>query len=185
MSKEKTFKIIGIDPGSTTAGIATLEINKNFDIISIKTECIDAAKVKTTFSRNNNLEYRLKYMSDRLNILLSGDDIEAISIEMPFANPRRMGAVIPLARLLGIIMNISLSYSPYRLIHKISPSEVKNSVGAKGNADKDGVLEAILKIDEITNHIDLNMITEHEVDAIGVAKSLLDKMKHCYIISIL
>lgn len=179
-----TFKVIGIDPGSSTTGIAVVDIDKDFNIVSINTECLDASKEKTVFKRNHNLEYRLSYMSDKLDIIL-GADVVAISIEMPFINPRRMGSVIPLARLLGIIMNISLKYSPYRLIHKISPSEVKNAIGAKGNADKDAVLDAILSYKEVSDVIDCNSITEHEVDAIAVAIGLIKKMKVCYLLPIM
>jgi len=182
---EDKIRLMGIDPGTSTLGVAILELDNQFNITSIITRCIDASKQKTIFRENANLEYRISVIGNEIEHDLNKYNPIGMAIELPFINPRRISSIIPLARLLGVLMDKSINNNPHRMIYKKSPSEVKNAVGAKGGADKDAVLEAILKIDEISDKIDLESMTDHEVDAIAVTYGFLKSLRACYVLPIL
>jgi hypothetical protein len=54
-----------------------------------------------------------------------------------------------------------------------SPKEAKEKVGAGGLKEKEDVVNALLKIDEITKNVDISILTFDEVDAILLAYSQL------------
>ena len=177
--------LLGIDPGTSTLGLAIFHLNTELEIVKIETRCINTTKEKTKFRENANLEYRIAVIGHEIEAALTTYRPVGMAIEMPFINPRRIGSVIPLARLLGVLMDRSIQSNPYRMIYKKSPSEVKNAVGARGGADKDAVLAAVQNIKEISDLIKLEDLTDHEVDAIAINYGFLKSLRACYILPIL
>jgi len=182
---EANITLLGIDPGTSTLGLSIFHLNSDLEIERIDTECINTAREKTVFRENANLEYRIAVIGKEIERVLVTHNPVGMAIEMPFINPRRIGSVIPLARLLGVLMDRSIQTNPYRMIYKKSPSEVKNAVGAKGGADKDAVLLAVQQIDEIDRLIELDKLTDHEIDAIAINYGFLKSLRACYILPIL
>lgn len=164
--------ILSIDPGTIHLGITIFKLDKDLNIENLKT-------IELLLKEDNknitmpNLSYRVHKFSKEFRELLKEYHPNTVAFETPFINFRRPASVIPLAMIMGLITTIALDYDPYIYIHKISPSEVKNAIGAKGNSDKDGVLKAIKKNKEISKHINLDNISDHEVDSIAVGYGFL------------
>jgi len=166
-----TFNIIGIDPSTTHIGVSILTIDEySLKIVNIVTEHIFIKEYAIPNEHNNALIYKMRVLQDRIEEILRKYRPMAVAIEQPFINMRfRPTAVIPLARALQVLENNLYMYNPYMLIARPSPGEVKNALGAKGGTGKEPVLEAILSSKEITKYISPNDITDHEIDATGVA----------------
>lgn len=172
------MNLIGIDPGSNTYGVAVYKVDDNFNIISIKSYVINCTHMEGT-SKVSKLARKLKFIRQTLRkIIDEAGDLIALSLESPFIYNSRPAAVIPLAAIKGITEELVLYENPNVLLRAISPSEVKKSAGVKGNdSDKVLVLDALTKINEVDNNIDLDSKTDHEWDAIAVGYELLNYIR--------
>ena len=170
------FTILGLDPGSNYIGVSVFHIDSyTLELNQITTQTINVSNIESPIDFNHHIGYKLLDMSNYLTYLLNIYNPVAVAIENPFMFSKRPGAVIPLAKSLGILEDTILRFNPYILIKRISPSEVKNTLGAKGNANKDAVLEALYK-HHIASLVDFNSISEHEVDACGITLSLYNQI---------
>ena len=167
--------IVGIDPGSKTLGVCLLYFN-------VVTMQITKVVPSTYVSDNLPSEPMLAILhSDRvsrvkaheenlLNIFLENNPI-AISTEAPFYNPRMPGAYGVLVEVICTIRNAVIRFSDTMPLYQVDPSSVKKAIGAKGNADKDGVRDCIKNIPEIISNLNnpLDKLDEHSIDATAVA----------------
>lgn len=167
--------IVGIDPGSETLGVCvlyfnvvTLAINRISAMTFIGSKLpadpmlsiLHGDRTSRVKAHENNL---LKILNDNLPI--------AVSTESPFYNPRMPGAYGALVEVTCGIRNAVIGYSDVKPLYRVDPSSVKQAIGAKGNADKEGVRGYISKISEIVNNLDrpLSELDEHSIDATAVA----------------
>ena len=178
------FSLIGIDPGANTIGVSIMIIDKYTLLpVEIITETIDVSKVESITENNYAVNYKLDLLYHRLLELFNRYNPIAVSIENPFLNTRFPGAVVPLGKSLGVIEMACTDFNPYMLVRRISPSEGKNAIGAKGNADKEVMYNALIN-HEISQYINFNTITEHEVDATAFVVDLhreLIKAPHLFL----
>ena len=175
----KTIRIIGCDPGTTYTGVAILELRlPDLEIVSIKTHLIDMYGITNPLMLNTDLQSRLNYLYGKFNMLLNYVNPFSVSIESPFINRFRPQAVVPLSQSLMALELAAMHHNPYLMITKYPPSTIKNAVGAKGGADKIGVLDALWKVEEVSKLINLNNITEHEVDGIAIAYTNLRLLRN-------
>ena len=164
-----SFNIVGVDPGSNYVGVSVLNINSStFQINSIASETINLSKIKSRTEPNYDITYKMDNLLQYLISLFNTIIPSVVSIENPFMFSKRPGAVIPLAKSLAIIEQAAITYNDGVLIYRISPSEVKNAIGAKGNADKDTMLTTLEHHSILRHYIDIERMSEHEIDAVAM-----------------
>lgn len=171
----ETFNIIGIDPGNNF-GIAIFTIDvSSYRIVNITTEFFVLEHYISMYTQDkvmNKLEYIsyiAKYLVDRYNPV-------AISIESAFMNSRFPKAVINLSQYVGMLEYSIIKYNSFIHVFKYMPKYVKAKVSF-GTANKNDVLTGIHHIPEVIKLVNTNILTEHEIDAIAIAYTLLDEIR--------
>lgn len=189
------FRVIGIDPGSNTLGVAVLDI----DLMSQTETLVDAR----TFDASKGLrEYHnmLRVYGELATRVQSHEDTlvgyfsfyrpHAIICESPFLG-RFPAAFKALLACMFSIQRAVIRYDRFMPLHMADPMSVKAAVGvtSKGipkgprqkgrkrgrtNAElaKDKVRDAVLGLDMINaSGLDLTLLDEHSIDAIAVARA--------------
>lgn len=167
--------LVGIDPGSESLGVSILSFDANFTIRRLEaatfvgsklprledTEPIHGARHARIAAHYNNL----------LALLLQYQPI-AVVCESPFFQAARPQAYGALTEVLVMIRSALLAYRPNLELNLIDPPTVKKSVGAKGNADKVAVKNAIANHPVINSHyrgvVPIWELDEHSLDSIAV-----------------
>ncbi len=173
--KIETFKIIGIDPGSNL-GISVFTISTDkLEIVKIETFTTTITDVTNPNNCNDNGVYRLSKIYNRMTEILKTHKPHSVAIEAAFMSrfPKAFGV------LTGIISMLSLAvvhYDKHIRITKVSPLEGKSAVGSCGTKKED-ILEAMLKIKELTKHVKLKNVNEHVVDSVAIGYFLLLKYR--------
>lgn len=175
-------KFIGIDPGTSFPGVCVLSYDvPNKQIVRVAAHCFDLERLarRSVHSEYQNPRY-LKLLAFRevLRDIFRSERPLKVSSESPFINPRRPGAVIPLAECLYVIEQEVHEHNPYLSLDKIPPSPIKNAVGVAGNSgDKNAMTEAIKKIPAIMDVLigDINTMNNNAVDSIAVAYCSLQR----------
>lgn len=173
--KKETIVILSIDPGSNL-GVSVMEVSLDkLEIESIHTHITTITDVNSPNRCNEDSAYRLSKIYERMTDMLNAYKPHSVAIESAFMSrfPKAFGV------LTGIVSMLSLAtihYDKHIRIQKVSPLEGKKAVDATG-VGKDDILEAMLKNKEITEHVKLKNLTEHEIDAIGIGYFLLKKYR--------
>lgn len=172
------INIVGIDPGTNFTGVAIFSISLPYlKIEKIDTVLIDVNGLENPLITGTDLQHRLFKIHSWLTDILKFYNPFTVSIESPFINPRRPGAVIPLAQVLFCLEHAVRMYSPYIHLGKFPPSNVKNAIGVKGGEHKLPMLEALLRIKEINDKVNPKTLSEHEIDACAIAYAQLQVFK--------
>lgn len=159
-----SFFILGFDPGKNL-GVSILEIDSiNLSIINIHTEIyyLDTY-IYTPYGMFNKLES----LSHIVHNLLVKYQPLIVGMEQVFKH-RFANAVIQLSQYTSMIEYTVRKYNPYIYFLTYPPKSVKKLIGATGDANKDQMLSALKKIEEIQPFLKED-ITEHEVDAIAIS----------------
>lgn len=180
---DKSFNIMGIDPGSRNVGVSIFNIIPSDDgKHDIK---LDINKV-LTFNVNIDIEDdtgiheaildRLKKLSNIIKTIYRLYEPTVVSIESAFINTSRMGAVIPLAQSLFAIQSSIYSIDRHSKMITLPPGLIKKIFGSK-QVGKDAVLVALKSHKILMEKIAKKNMTEHEIDAIAIAYSILEYIK--------
>lgn len=175
---DQHFKIVGIDPGTTTLGVALLA----FDFDTKKLSLIEAR----TFSSDNTIQryphlrevYGDRYAkihSHRTNLLnyFNDNSPHALASEAPFFGrlPQPYAALTECVYALRLA---AMDYDIYRPLHVYDPATVKKNVGVSGKSGDKEAMRTAIKKTGILNEEQLENIAqydEHAIDAIAVAYS--------------
>lgn len=173
--------VCGLDPGTSTLGVAFLYINDEEWVVDIRSHTLDAGQL----SRYDSLcevpsakigyQDRIRYLSTALLILFNRHRPFMVGIETPFMNPSRPGAFVPLlTQKLSLIDVMNNRYDGPLTIIEQSPMRLKKHFGvsAKGSqAKKEAMKEAVLSHGAIKHLIAhrAEELSEHEIDAIAAA----------------
>jgi len=173
------FNICGVDPGTNYLGVSFIGIDEEtLEIVNIETLAIDISNKKPYNPLNNRIQYSLLSLHNRIVTLFMQKEPVAMSIENPFSYGKSPGSVIPLGKALGVLENAFIDRDHTRYIKRISPSEVKKSVGVSGNSgDKGDIYRALLKMDIVTKHVNLGDLTDDAHDSIAIALDLYKSIK--------
>jgi Holliday junction resolvasome RuvABC endonuclease subunit len=175
-SSPSVYRIVGIDPGTDTLGIAVLDVDvqsRSVEIVRLYTlhasRNVDPLSAASVFrgSRYAQIQYLEKAMSSLFVNLMPS----AIVHESPFMG-RFPEAYRALAECIGAIRRACDQYNPTLLIESVDPPTAKLAVGAKVGRDstKDTVKQAVLAMQlPCSNVVDLSLASEHAIDAIAVA----------------
>lgn len=167
-------RLVSIDPGSTTVGIAVIDINVgDWTIANSQAWTYNSAKMSESNtwleSQYGNRYVRIVAIENYLVNLFLNICPTFICSEAPFINQRFPAAGIALTEVMCSIRNAVVQYDPWCELKIISPSEVKQGIGAKGNADKDtmkNTLRTLLPILKL--NCDFESLDEHAIDALAV-----------------
>jgi len=163
---EYNFYLLGIDPGNNT-GIAIFEISAlTLCIVNITTATVvlnDIASPNLPLGLGRNV--MLNKVCDRLACEYQPN---VVAMEAAFLNVRFPKAVMQLSQYVSTIENTFYNNNNFVKLYKHPPKYVKKYIGGGGNADKDAMLLAVKAIPEVFENINLDRVTEHEVDAIAI-----------------
>lgn len=130
--RDKEF-VLAIDPALSTTGYAVIDM-----------DTLDLAYInKFTTSSKNSDDFRINEIVTRLFCTASQYPIKHIILEDGFMGPNARTA-IQLATLRGAIIGV-FSFNKY-MVHHMLPSQIRHELGCGGNAKKDQVAEAIIKM---------------------------------------
>lgn len=173
-----SFNIFGVDPGKNT-GIAI--INVNIDNLTINNiETIRLKLDKTTYEYNFDFINNIFYLKDFLLKMLNNYNPVAIGYETAFINTKFPNAIGQLSQYTCILDMVSREHNPFIKVYRYAPMLAKSlfnkSVG--GKADKSDMLNALKCNTELISFVNLDIITEHEVDAVAIGYITLQKIRN-------
>ena len=165
---ENFYTILGLDPGNNL-GIGVLQVstetNEILDVTS-QTLVLDKYVEDETYNVMLARVQKLHNVVTHLNTIYQP---LVVSLEAAFMNSRFPKSVIQLSQYVNTIELASRLSNPWCRILKYPPKYIKSVVGAGGTADKNDMKNNLLKIPEISNKIDLNLLSEHAIDSLSIA----------------
>ena len=166
------IEILGVDPGNNT-GICVLTIDSyTFKIIKVDSWLLELDVL--TNSKNDIV--RLRFLSNVIKRILKRFDIKIMGVELAFMNIRFPKAGIKLAQYVTTIIQAIDQYNDRMPIYTLAPKLVKTSFTKNGTAEKDDMLEEIKKRD-LDGILNIDSMSEHEIDAFAVASTVLEYYK--------
>lgn len=173
-------RVVGIDPGSETLGLAVL----SFDTVTqeiLQTDCHTVVG-----SRLNGSPWVGELHGDRFTRIVGHSDnllqffhkVQplAIAAEAPFFNPLRPYAYGVLMEVMAGIRNTVMQYDSWMPLYLLEPSTVKKAIGAMRKPNKaikettkDVVREAMARLPFLKLSPALEYLDEHSLDAAAVA----------------
>jgi Holliday junction resolvasome RuvABC endonuclease subunit len=167
-------RIIGIDPGSNTLGVAEL----SFDVVTLQILNVTAttltAERHTRHCFNNDIHgdrySRLCWLEEQLLEIFRISDPFQIALESAFYSKRRPNAFEVLVETRAAILRAVTRWTCWKPIYPIDPPTVKMSVGGTRKSDKDDMKVLVNKMNlPYTGQVPLLDLDEHSIDAIAVA----------------
>jgi Holliday junction resolvasome RuvABC endonuclease subunit len=160
------FYLLGIDPGNNT-GVAIYKIDSTtLDIVDLTTWVVVLNNIINAYG-DVQLE-RNKMLSRIANNLSEIYNPNVLAMEAAFLNSRFPKAVMQLSQYTSTIEQTFINNNPFIKLFKYPPKYIKKYIGGGGNADKDRMLLAVKETPELLSYVELDRITEHEVDAIAI-----------------
>lgn len=173
--EDQLYRVMGIDPGSDTLGIAVLEL----DVLNFTTKVVHATTLKASrelkhvsswTEQYGNLEAKMLCHRHHLMRYFQEFAPNSIMSESPFLGrfPRAFEALV---LCLSMIRQTVRDYDPFIELEVVDPPTAKKAVGSSGRGgDKDAVRLAIMQHPRIINATGYGyeMFDEHAIDAIAV-----------------
>ena len=177
--------LLGIDPGSSTLGVAILEINSiTFSLVATTAYTIEATKLELFDRLDLRLperERRLRAISKAISLCLEDYKPLTLAIESPFFNSRKPSAYAVLIETMYVLKQTARAYDLNLPIIEVDPPTAKKAIGVRRLkakerrrlklTTKDLVREALLPLTALKLTSDINSLDEHSLDAIAVAYS--------------
>lgn len=174
-------RIIGIDPGSTTLGFSVLEYDaRTLEIVRTYAYTFNAGKMDLSELdvENHSERYaRIYALTEALFTAFRQLDPTFVICESPFMAMKRPQAYGALVEVVFAIRMALRQFDPTMKLDLIDPPSAKNAVGAAGNAKKEQVHAAMLKLlpqlhfDEDASGMTFKELDEHSVDSAAIAYS--------------
>jgi Holliday junction resolvasome RuvABC endonuclease subunit len=170
--------ILGIDPGSTSLGLAVIRFSAVFphEIISSNAGTVRADRLipkecwlSDVFGERQS---RLDVIENEIYKAICEEQPIQVACESPFYNRLRPNAYGVLMEVICRVRRAVFRYNWWTGLFMIDPPTVKKSVGAKGNAGKDDVKAAVMKLKGILKYegdTPFELLDEHSLDAYAVA----------------
>ena len=138
MTKETTYRLLGVDPGSNVMGFAVIEIANR------RAKVLEMGAISMSYLKEHTL--KLKMIFEELQLLIGKYDPKEMAIEAPFYG-KNVQSMLKLGRAQGVAMAAAITCGVE--VMEYSPKKIKQSVTGNGNASKEQVaamLENILKV---------------------------------------
>ncbi len=183
---DNTFKFISIDPGTTHIGFSIWVV----DAVTLEIVNVNAFTLHYTSIIDKELEekfgsrfIKLLAIEKAFKELLETHKPNSVACESPFYFFKRPGAFAPLVETLYILKRAVFNYDVSVPFITYDPSSIKNSIGAKGNSDKEIMKNTMSNFKEIPISLEfINSLDEHSIDSIAVGychylRYIMDKVK--------
>ncbi len=183
LSSGNIAKIVGIDPGTETLGIAIIHFNvEDFSIVQCEAATYKGSDLPSndwTRAVYGDRYRRIEAHRNYIYHMLVEEQPLIVGCESPFITRRFPQAGLALTEVVCAIRAAVRLYDLWKPLYHVTPPEAKKAVGAKVSKDKNEVSKSILKIKGLTSTavIPLNLLDEHSIDALAVAYCLLQHAK--------
>lgn len=168
--------ILGIDGSTNTVGVSLYRYQDRALLLE-KTQLIDVTRVddhwEPYLEKFGGLSCRIARIEVALREVFNTHQINSVFYEQHFINPRRPTSVIPLARSQQMVERVCMDYGIG--IEYIPPQLMKKHLGVtlKGATKEDVKANVIRLVNEgcitVSPFVaDLETLSEHEIDAIGI-----------------
>lgn len=172
------FVMMASDPSSNFVGFAFLIVDsRTMKLDFVYTSLIDLKYLDVGNDTHPAVDSRIRALRKRIIPLLQTFKPKVFAYERAFNNVRTPGAFEPLVASTTVMKQACLDFNPTMNITAYSPGQVKNALGQKGNCKKEVMKEACRTDMRINQFVDVNLISEHEIDAIAVGLCCLDSYR--------
>ena len=171
------FRLLGIDPGSTSMGLALFDLDiKNKKIVSIQAWTVKTDKLKNDTGLPEELYsekiIRLQKLYLHMLRVLKEERVNHVAYEGPFMNRLQPSAYGPLVSLMTMVHLAVIHTASGMGFSVFQPQEVKKSLGVAGKKGKEVVKEALSKNNALMEALSfgnclLNDLDEHAIDGIA------------------
>jgi Holliday junction resolvasome RuvABC endonuclease subunit len=169
--------LISIDPGSNTLGFCLIEFSVvTYNIYSTQAMTFVGDKMNCNqwFAEIHGARFS-RIQQHRENLYRQFITYLPIAVvsESPFYSSRHPQAFEALLEVVAAIRQALFDYDPNMTLDLIDPPSAKKAVGAPGNAGKDDVHNAVLRLHDLnySGIVPLECLDEHSIDAIAVGYS--------------
>lgn len=176
------FPILGIDPGTNTAGYAIVIA----DIFTLEVHHAEAWTVNASQLITKN-DWPVQLYGERFgkiehqklafrDALYKYNPI-IVACESPYYNPHRPEAYAALLEFLHGIRDTLYLWDRQMVLNLVEPAPAKKNIGVKGNSgDKELIKQAIANCPDYCM-VDTTNLDEHSIDALLIAKYKLDELR--------
>lgn len=172
------YRFMAVDPGSNKAGVSIFDIDfKQRKIISIQTWTVDMEKLKNDTPLLPEIHpqkmIKLYRLRNEFSRILKEFKPDFVAYEGPFINTRNPNAFGPLIQVLTMIFDAVVTENPGVHFHIMQPQSVKKSLGVAGKKGKEVILEAIMKVEELTDGLkngetEIESLDDNALDSVAV-----------------
>ena len=179
------IKIISIDPGNNL-GIAIYSLKSEpLEIIDIETRTLSLDRyIDKEQAKFEILSNKLQLLHSTMNELCEKHKPHALIIESSFLNIRFPAAVTQLSQYIAVIEFTFRRFDPFISILRYPPKYIKKLFTNNGSADKDDMLKGLKEKKDLCKLMDVDLLTEHEVDATAIGYIGIEYIKKNYSILI-
>jgi len=172
------INILSIDPG-TNMGVSIYTVSvPDLKILSIVTTVLNLSNHTTEDPFYDNLLLRTQVIQRYIGNLTIEYMPHVLAMEAAFVNSKFPKSVMYLSHYIAAINLSVTSINPFIKIFNYPPKLVKKLISNTGNADKDAMKVAVAMIPEITNHLDVNYLSEHEIDSLAIGYACIEELRN-------
>lgn len=176
MQPKPSVNISGMDPGSSTFGLATINFDpKTFEINYTEAHSVSAARYgPTLWSSGTDAEQRIAWIERYMYDFFLYTTPVAFGIETNFIKMKTASAVKPLIETVAAAREALRAYRSSLFPYLITPVQGKSAVGAGNKAKDKTLLPYIRAVKELRYQGDLSLeqLDEHALDAIVITYAL-------------
>jgi len=174
-----TFNIIAIDPGNNV-GVTIYTLNDTtYDIVNIVTTTVTLSNRVAVDNKTSSIMLeRIHYLNEYFYKLLEEYEPLVVVSEAAFLNSRFPKAVMQLSQYIASVELAIRKFDKHIKLLRYPPKLIKKNIGATGNADKEAMLKCVKTIKNITKFIDVETVSEHEIDSLAIGYVCIDELKN-------
>ena len=135
MNTPKTYRIMGIDPGTNYMGYGVLEVEGR-TVRPVVLGDIDLHKLTDPYAK-------LRYIFERVGALIEQYAPREVALESPFFG-ENVQSMLKLGRAQGVAMAAALSRN--RAVFEYAPMRIKQAITGRGSATKEQVAAIVCRI---------------------------------------
>lgn len=177
------FRVMGIDPGTTTLGISVIEwgfVERSFLVQTAFTvKVLDTAPAwQSTAEYHGNRYARLRQLHAQVGMALRDYQPHAVCCEAPFKG-RFVQSFAALTECVSVIRTAVYEHNPHLPMEMVDPNTAKLAAGAqlkRGGDQKQIVVDALAQRRDIRWGVDMASLDEHSIDSVAVGLHYLQSI---------
>lgn len=170
---EDWFRILAIDPGTTTFGVAVLDWKYGTELAKVRwahtLKETNSAQTDSFEEMCGKRDVRIAALSEDLADILEYAWPNFVITETSFSQRGKANAYESGIEVNSMMRKVLWNFSPAMPLHGINPRSVKNYVGVSHvKTDKNDIKKAVIGLYKNNTDVDLESLDEHAIDAIAV-----------------